>query len=77
MLSLAISIVETILVKSAIFTVEKLAYGTYYAVGSMVNYYYPKHTELEILQSEVKQLQDTVRLLEQKELCDLEKKLLY
>ena len=42
MLSLTVSIVETIFIKSAIFTVEKLAYGTYYALGSMVNYYYPK-----------------------------------
>ena len=76
MLSLTVSIVETIFIKSAIFTVEKLAYGTYYALGSMVNYYYPKKTELEILQNEVKLLKDTVRLLEEKELKQLEKQVI-
>ena len=78
MLSLTVSIVETIFIKSAIFTLEKLAYGTYYALGSMVNYYYPKKSELEILQNEVKLLKDTVRLLEEKELKEIEKhKLLF
>lgn len=76
MLSLTVSIIETIFLKSAMFTIEKLAYGTYYAVGSMVNYYYPTQTEIQVLQSEVKLLRDTVRHLEEKELKELEKQII-
>ena len=76
MLSLTVSIIETIFLKSAVFTLEKLAYGTCYALGSMVNYYYPKQTELEVLQNEVKLLKDTVRLLEEKELKEIEKQII-
>ena len=42
----------------------------------MVNYYYPKQTELEVLQNEVKLLKDTVRLLEEKELKEIEKQII-
>lgn len=76
MLGLTVSIVETIFLKTAMFTIEKLAYGTYYAVGSMVSYYYPRETEFQVLQNEVKQLRDTVRQLEEKELKELEKQII-
>ena len=58
MLSLTASILETIIVRTSVFAGQQLLNVAYYGGMSLYNWYNPTMTETEILQQQVKLLQN-------------------
>ena len=60
MLTLTASILETVIIRTSVFAGQQILNVAYYGGVSLYNWYYPTLTETEILQRQVKMLQNEI-----------------
>lgn len=72
MLTLTASILETVIVKTSVFAGQQLLNVAYYGSMSLYNWYNPTLSETEILQNQVKLLQNELNDLKELQYRDIE-----
>ena len=76
MLTVTASILETIIVRTSVFAGQQLLNVVYYGGSSLYNWYYPTLTETEILQKQVKMLQNELNDLKDIQYKNIEKSII-
>ena len=76
MLTVTASILETIIVRTSVFAGQQLLNVVYYGGASLYNWYYPTLTETEILQKQVKMLQNELNDLKDIQYKNIEKSII-
>ena len=77
MLTLTASILETIIIRTSVFAGQQLLNVAYYGGMSLYNWYNPTMTETEILQQQVKLLQNELNDLKSIQYKNIESQLLH
>ena len=76
MLTLTANIVETVIIKTSVFAGQQILNVAYYGSISLYNWYNPTLTETELLQRQVKLLQNEINDLKNLQYKDVENKII-